>query len=100
MRAVAGALMHLQGAGCASHWRPCAFVLLFPSVLAPRLAAPRAGGPGACGRAELPAGLSRDQLLSVVAACHLLRVGQTVDNPVTDATVIAAVQRYRPPSRP
>ena len=41
-----------------------------------------------------PPGLSRDQLLSVVAACHLLRVGQTLDNRVTDATVVAAVQKY------
>ncbi|HYN78045.1 MAG TPA: hypothetical protein VES73_09665 [Lamprocystis sp. (in: g-proteobacteria)] len=43
---------------------------------------------------ELPTGLSRDQLLTEVAACHLLRVGQTADNSVTDATVIAAIQRF------
>jgi hypothetical protein len=41
-----------------------------------------------------PGGLSRDQLLSELAACHLLRVAQTEDKSVTDATVIAAVKRY------
>ncbi len=30
----------------------------------------------------------------MVAACHLLRVGQNLDNRVTDATVVAAVQKY------
>jgi hypothetical protein len=30
----------------------------------------------------------------VVAACHLLRVGQTADSAVTDATVVAAVSKY------
>ncbi len=41
-----------------------------------------------------PGGLTRDQLLSELAACHLLRVAQAGDKAVTDATVIAAVRRY------
>ena len=49
--------------------------------------------PGAV-RGDPPDGLTRDQLLSVVAACHLLRVGQNIDIAVTDATVIAAVEQY------
>ncbi len=39
-------------------------------------------------------GHERDRLLSLVAACHLLRVGQASDAPVTDATVIAATKKY------
>lgn len=39
-------------------------------------------------------GLDRDRLLSVVAACHLLRVDQTSDPTITDATVIAATKKY------
>lgn len=46
------------------------------------------------GQVGLPAGVSRDQLLSTVAGCHLLRVGQNMDNTVTDATVLVAVERY------
>lgn len=46
------------------------------------------------GKAMTPDGISRDQLLSLVAFCHLLRVGQNLDNRVTDAAVISAVQRY------
>jgi hypothetical protein len=66
-------------------------------VLAAALVLTGCGGGGQGvrpGQAELPAGVSRDQLLSVVAACHLLRVGQNADNAVTDATVIAALKRY------
>lgn len=40
------------------------------------------------------AALDRDDLLSIVAGCHLLRVGQTADSAVTDATVVAAVDKY------
>jgi hypothetical protein len=47
--------------------------------------------------AKPPSGLSRDQLITVAASCHLLRVGQNMDNQVTDATVIATVQRYQLP---
>ena len=44
---------------------------------------------------SLPApGLDRDALLSLAAACHLLRVGQTADTAVTDAAVVAAVKNY------
>lgn len=46
------------------------------------------------GTPKPPPGLNRDELLSVVAACHLLRVGQNLDNRVTDATVVAAVDKY------
>lgn len=44
--------------------------------------------------AELPSGLSRDELLSGIAACHLLRVVQTEDIGATDSVVIASVERY------
>lgn len=44
--------------------------------------------------AELPSGLSRDELLSGIAACHLLRVAQTEDVASTDSVVIASVERY------
>lgn len=48
------------------------------------------GSPG-----RVPAArVDRDELLSVAAACHLLRVGQTSDSSVTDATVIAAAEKY------
>jgi len=65
-------------------------------ILATALLAGCAGGRGFVlpGSNALPAGLSRDQLLSEIAACHLLRVGQAGDNTVTDAAVIAAVRRY------
>lgn len=42
-----------------------------------------------------PPGLTRDELLSLISSCHLLRVGQTLDPRVTDATVLAAVQKYQ-----
>jgi hypothetical protein len=58
------------------------------------LAGCAAGGGQGVGRTKPPTGVSRDQLLSTVAACHLLRVGQNMDNTVTDATVLAAAQRY------
>jgi len=38
--------------------------------------------------------IDRDHLLTDVAACHLLRVGQTSDPNVTDATVVAASRKY------
>ncbi|WP_295622452.1 ATP-dependent Clp protease proteolytic subunit [uncultured Lamprocystis sp.] len=65
-------------------------------ILATALLAGCAGGRALVliGSNPLPAGLSRDQLLSDIAACHLLRVGQTGDNSVTDAAVLAATQRY------
>jgi len=40
------------------------------------------------------AGVDRDDLLTIAAGCHLLRVGQTADSAVTDATVVAAVESY------
>jgi hypothetical protein len=69
-------------------------IVLF--ILATALLAGCAGGRAfvVTGPDPLPAGLSRDQLLSEIAACHLLRVGQAGDNTVTDAAVIAAVKRY------
>lgn len=39
-------------------------------------------------------GVNRDEQLSTIAACHLLRVGQTNDVAATDATVIAATNQY------
>ncbi|MBK1718297.1 hypothetical protein [Thiocystis violacea] len=45
---------------------------------------------GAVGSASLGPG----ELLSTVASCHLLRVGQTNDVAVTDATVIIAADKY------
>lgn len=65
--------------------------LIASIMLAIALSGCASAGPG---RGAPPPGVSRDQLLSVVAACHLLRVGQTADHSVTDATVIAAIQRY------
>jgi len=44
---------------------------------------------------SLPDGLSRDDLLTGIAACHLHRVVQTTDVAVTDAAVIAALERWR-----
>ncbi len=53
------------------------------------------GGAGRAVGAGAPATeLNRDALLSVIADCHLLRVGQTVDVEVTDASVIAALDKY------
>lgn len=49
---------------------------------------------GLQGSATLPPGTTRDQLLSTVAACHLLRVGQNDDLAATDAAVMAAAGRY------
>lgn len=68
-------------------------------VLLPVFAAALLGGcagltaPGG-GAAALPEGVSRDQLLTDIAACHVLRVLQNSDRAVTDAVVIAAVERY------
>ncbi|KAA6186264.1 hypothetical protein F2Q65_05545 [Thiohalocapsa marina] len=50
--------------------------------------------PGMPKAGELPAGLSGDELLTGIAACHLRRVAQTGDRGATDAVVIAAVERY------
>lgn len=47
------------------------------------------------GSSRTPEGLDQDELLSMAASCHLLRVGQNLDFRVTDATVVAAVQQYR-----
>jgi hypothetical protein len=49
----------------------------------------------ASGGARPPEGMDRDQLVETAAACHLLRVGQNLDGNVTDATVVAAVRKYR-----
>ena len=38
--------------------------------------------------------MSREELLSNIAVCHLLRVGQTNDVAATDSTVIVAVDRH------
>ncbi|WP_242477014.1 hypothetical protein [Halochromatium glycolicum] len=46
------------------------------------------------GHKALPAGLERDELLTEIAACHLLRVMQSEDRAATDAVVIAALDQY------
>lgn len=46
------------------------------------------------GAGTLPTGMSRDDWLSRIAACHLLRVGQNLDVAVTDSAVIAAADQY------
>jgi hypothetical protein len=45
-------------------------------------------------RQPMPPGTDPDELLSEIAACHLLRVVQNNDRAVTDAVVIAALERY------
>jgi hypothetical protein len=50
--------------------------------------------PQRIGKAPAPDGLSRDDLLTGIAACHLHRVVQTGDVTVTDAAVIAAIERW------
>ena len=56
------------------------------------------GGDGLDGVAVvLPGSAERDALLSTIASCHLLRVGQTNDVAVTDATVIIAADKYKFP---
>ena len=42
----------------------------------------------------VPSDISRDDLLTVTAACHLLRVGQTTDVGATDVVVIAAIEQF------
>jgi hypothetical protein len=65
-------------------------------ILIPLLAGLTGCAPGlTLGGGRQPDGLNRDQLLSLVASCHLLRVGQNLDNRVTDATVVSAVQQFR-----
>jgi hypothetical protein len=45
-------------------------------------------------KAVLPEGVGRDELLTEIAACHLLRVMQSEDRAATDAVVIAALEQY------
>lgn len=54
---------------------------------------PRLGGAGPAATAPAK-NLKRDELLTGIAACHLRRVAQNNDPAVTDAVVIAAVERY------
>ena len=69
-------------------------LLLIPLIAG--LAGCAVGGVGSgLGTPRSPEGLDRDQLVSLVASCHLLRVGQNLDNRVTDATVVSAVQQFR-----
>jgi len=69
-------------------------LLLVPLIAG--LAGCAVGGVGSgLGTPRSPEGLDRDQLVSLVASCHLLRVGQNLDNRVTDATVVSAVQQFR-----
>ena len=45
-------------------------------------------------RPDVSTPLDRDALLTTIASCHLLRVGQTNDVAATDATVIIAADKY------
>lgn len=65
--------------------------LLTTLILASVLLGGCAGLPPA--RPPLPEGMDADELLSEIAACHLLRVMQNQDRAVTDAVVIAALER-------
>lgn len=56
-----------------------------------------APAPSAPAAAPAPAGIARDELISTLAACHLLRVGQTNDVAVSDTAVIVAADRYGVP---
>ena len=46
------------------------------------------------GGGRVPPDITRDDLLTVTAACHLLRVGQTTDIGATDVAVIAAIEQF------
>ncbi len=67
-------------------------LMLAPLILTGLLLSGCAGLPP--GRAPLPEGVDADELLSEIAACHLLRVVQNRDRTVTDAAVIAALDHY------
>lgn len=70
-----------------------ALLLLLLGLLAGCAGLEGAGSAG--GRpAPPPDGLSRDDLLTMIAACHLRRVAQNTDRGVTDAVVISAAERY------
>ncbi len=68
-------------------------VLLISLLLLGGCAGTPLGG-GANKPAPLPPGMSRDDLLTTIAACHLRRVAQTEDRGSTDRVVIAAVEGY------
>jgi hypothetical protein len=63
-------------------------------VFALLLALAGCAGGGTREAGPFPRGLTRDQLLSEMAACHLLRVAQAGQKTVTDTTVLTAVKRY------
>ncbi|NEV60984.1 hypothetical protein [Thiorhodococcus minor] len=54
-------------------------------------------GTGKAGDGDEAASLSRGERLSMIAACHLLRVGQWNDVAVTDTVVIVAADTYKIP---
>ncbi|MEA3639567.1 MAG: hypothetical protein VBE63_06450 [Lamprobacter sp.] len=64
-------------------WLACCLMLLLAGCAIP-----------AGDRQPLPKGIDADELLSEIAACHLLRVVQNADRSATDAVVIAALDRY------
>ena len=64
---------------------------LLLSMLAGCAPANRMAGTGG---ADGSGALDREALLSIIASCHLLRVGQTNDVAATDATVIIAADQY------
>lgn len=68
-------------------WSALLFVLILGTGCAFNPAKKAAGD-------RIPPDISRDDLLTVTAACHLLRVGQTTDVGATDVVVIAAVEQF------
>ncbi len=73
---------------------PILSAILLCAVLMPGCAMLPPRGAGGAPEQDLSAGTDRDDLLTGIAACHLLRVAQTGDIGATDAVVIAAVERY------
>jgi hypothetical protein len=77
--------------------RALAIALLGVSVILALGCATPGTAPGTgrvTGGAAPPEGMSADDWLSRIAACHLLRVGQNLDVAVTDSAVIAAADKY------
>ncbi|WP_295386746.1 hypothetical protein [uncultured Thiodictyon sp.] len=69
-------------------------ILLTLLALGLLLAGCAVGGGAGLDPGAAPSELDRDQMLSEMAACHLLRVAQTADKSVTDATVLNAARRF------